>query len=53
MAVIEHQLQRIIADRLDRGNGDVHLPGLQDFLPRPVPEHLGRGRVNAQVLAAQ
>src|SRR5262249_58127094 len=40
-------------DRVDRADLDVALARLQHFLSGPVPPHLGRGRVDAQVLIGQ
>jgi hypothetical protein len=53
VAVREHQLNRIAADRLDGVDADVLLACLQNLLPRPVPAHLRRGRIHAQEFAGK
>src|SRR5690606_25596597 len=53
VAVVEHQLDGVVADRADVDDVDVLLAGLQHPLPGTVTTHLGRRRIDAQVLAGQ
>jgi hypothetical protein len=53
VAVVEHQLDGVIADRLDIADVDVLLAGLQHRLLGAVAAHFGRRRMHAQVFAGQ
>jgi hypothetical protein len=53
MAVIEHNFDGILPDRLNRPDADIFLPEHQDLLSGTVSFHLGGRRVHAQVLERQ
>ena len=53
MAVIEGNLDRVVSDRVDAGNGDGRLSSLQRFLPGPVAANLCRGGEDPQKFRAE
>src|SRR5579871_3269165 len=53
VAVVEDQLDRVLADRVHRADVHVLLAQHERLLPRTVALHLGRGGVHPQVLERQ
>jgi hypothetical protein len=51
--IIEHELQGVIALRLDRIDGDLFLVNLKHFLTRAVTGHLCGRRIHTKVLTGQ
>src|SRR5688572_11726820 len=49
MTVVEHELDRVLPDGLDRADADVVFAELQGFLTRAVATNFGRRRVHAQI----
>src|SRR5215831_2226653 len=53
VAIGEHRLHRVVADRLELRNGHIALADLQRLLARAMPLHFGRRREHAQELEWQ
>jgi hypothetical protein len=53
VTVAENQPHRVIAHRLDRGDLDLGLAGLQHLLARTMPAHFGRGGIHPEQFTGQ